>query len=103
MGDVTLTWVHRNRLVQVQREVVHQDAGNESAGPEGNYKVEVLIAGGVARTETGLTGTSYVYTIANRIADDADLDKWTQFRITPVNGTLEGNMRTTDQFKMSES
>jgi hypothetical protein len=99
-GDVTLSWAHRNRTAQSGYTIVPQDAGSVGS-PEGNYQVDVLIAGTVKRTATGITGTSFVYTHANRVADDSDLTKTVALRITPVNGTLVGTARTTDSFLMS--
>ena len=101
-GDVTLTWAHRNRHAQPGFQVVSQDAASVAAGPEGTYTVEVLVDGVVKQTSTGITGTSFVYTIAQRIAHDANLNKPVQFRITPVNGALTGIPRTTDPFIMQE-
>ena len=99
-GDVTLTWALRNRTLQIGLAIVRQDA--DSVGnPEGTYTVDVLIAGSVKRTQAGITGTSFVYTHAQRLADDANLANTVQFRITPANGTLVGNARTTDSFRMS--
>jgi hypothetical protein len=102
VGDVTLTWVHRNRTAQANWAVVAQDAASVAAGPEGTYTVEVLIDGAVipGRTTAGITGTSFTYTLAQRTADDADLSKQVHFRITPVNGALSGTSRTTDPFIM---
>lgn len=102
VGDATLTWAHRNRWAQQQRNVVHQDAASVAAGPEGTYTVEVLIAGAViaGRTTTGITGTSFVYTLAQRAEDDADMSKQVRFRITPVSGALTGTQRLTDPFVM---
>ena len=100
-GDVTLTWSHRSRREQgAGGQLVAQDTAG-SYTLEGTLKLEVLIAGTVKRTWTGLTGTSQVYTAAQRAADDADETKSVQFRITPVNGTLNGNARTTPAFVMS--
>ena len=99
-GDVTLTWAHRNRTAQSGSAIVAQDAASVGS-PEGTYTVDVLIAGIVKRTTTGITGTSFTYTHTNRVADDPDLAKTVQFRITPVNGTFVGNARTTDSFVMS--
>lgn len=101
-GDAVLTWQHRIRTAQSERSIVHQDASSVAGSIEGTYTVEVLIDGVVvgARTQTGLTGTSFTYTLSQRAADDADPDKLVQFRITPVNGALEGTVRTTDPFKM---
>ena len=99
-GDVTLSWAHRNRTAQSGFTIVPQDAASV-ASPEGNYTVDVLIAGTVKRTARGIVGTSFTYTHAMRFADDPDLSKTVQFRITPVNGALVGNARTTDSFVMS--
>jgi hypothetical protein len=99
-GDVTLTWSHRSRENHdAGTLLVSQDAtGTETL--EGTIKVEVLIGGALKRTWTGLTGTSQVYTWAQRQADDADPGKAVAFRITPVNGILTGRARTTPTFVM---
>lgn len=100
-GDVMLAWAHRNRTAQAGAVIVQQDAASVAAGPEGTYTVEVLVAGVVKQTAAGLTGTSYVYTWAQRQLDDANLAHTVQFRITPVNGTQSGHARTTDSFLMA--
>jgi hypothetical protein len=99
-GDVTLTWAHRNKYAQSAREIVHQDAASVAAGVLGSYKVEVLINDAVVRTTTGLTGTSYLYTLA-QCTSDGGAGQWIKLRITPVFSEVEGPARTTDQFKMS--
>lgn len=99
-GDVTLTWAWRARSTQASgAPLVSQDEAT-SATPEGTLKVEALVGGVVRRTWTGLTGTSQVYTLAQRQADDADATKAVQFRLTPVNGSLTGTPRTTPGFVM---
>lgn len=99
-GDVTLSWSHRNRITQGQSlPLVAQDVGGTYA-IEGTLTIEVLIAGLVKRSWTGLTGTSQIYTLAQRTADDAVLSKAVQFRITPINGTYTGTVRTTPSFVM---
>ena len=100
VGDVTLTWANRIRTAQVGRALVAEDAGSVAGTIEGSITVDVLIAGTVKRTQTGMTGTSFVYTHAQRVADDPDLSKPVQFRITPVNGSYSGTVRTTDSFLM---
>jgi len=100
-GDVTLTWAHRNRSLQLGLALVQQDAASVGAAPEGSYTIDVLIAGTVTRTATGITGTSFTYTHAQRLADDANLAHTVQFRITPANGALVGTIRTTDSFVMN--
>ena len=97
-GDVTLSWAHRNRTMQ--SGIVAQDAPSVGT-PEGTYTVDVLIDGIVKRMATGIAGTSFVYSHANRVADDPDLLKTVAFRITPANGTFTGTARTTDTFVMS--
>nr|WP_320132324.1 hypothetical protein [uncultured Holophaga sp.] len=99
-GDVTLSWTNRNRLTQgIGGQLLAQDDAT-AATPEGTLKVEVLIGGTTKRTWTGLTGTSQVYTLAQRTADDSDLTKTVQFRITPINGSYTGTVRTTPGFVM---
>jgi hypothetical protein len=102
-GTATLTWAHRIRTAQSGYAVVHQDAASTSGTLEGTYTVEVLINAVVigARTQTGLTGTSYAYTYANRVTDDANAAHTVQFRITPVNGSISGTPRLTDAFLMA--
>lgn len=100
-GDVTLSWSHRNRVTQGQSlPLVPQDTAG-SYVIEGTLTIDVLIAGVVKRTWTGLTGTSQVYTLAQRTADDAVLSKAVQFRITPISGAYTGTVRTTPSFVMS--
>lgn len=99
-GDVTLAWSHRNRLAQGPGTLlVAQDLAG-SFVIDGTLTLEVLIDGVVKRTWTGLTGTSQVYTLAQRTADDAVLSKSVQFRITPVSGAFSGTKRTTPAFVM---
>lgn len=100
VGDVTLSWSHRNRASQgIGAALVAQDVIGTYV-PEGTLTLEVLIASVVKRTWTGLTGTSQIYTLAQRTADDSDLSKTVQFRITPVNGSYQGTIRTTPPFVM---
>jgi hypothetical protein len=100
-GDVTVTWAHRLRTAQSGCAIVAQDAASVAGGPEGTYTAEVLIAGVAVRTQAGIAGTSFTYTLAQRAADDADPAKLVQVRLTPVNGTLSGTPRTTDPFLMA--
>ncbi|HXE90477.1 MAG TPA: phage tail protein [Terriglobales bacterium] len=97
VGDAAFTWAHRIRTAQPN--VVQQDAASVAGTIEGTYTVEVLLDGVVqgSRTQTGLTGTSFTYTLAQYLAD-APSGKAVQFRITPINGLLQGTVRTTDAF-----
>jgi hypothetical protein len=68
-GQPTISWAHRDRTEQTA-SVIHQDMA--SIGPEAGvtYTLKVRDQNGVLRrTETGLTGTSYLYTEANERAD----------------------------------
>jgi len=99
-GDVTLSWSHRNRAAQGQGgALVAQDVAG-SYTLEGTITVEALIGGTVKRTWTSLTGTSQVYTLAQRQVDDTDATKTVQFRITPYRDSYAGTARTTPAFLM---
>lgn len=99
-GDVTLSWSHRNRQAQgIGQPLVAQDTSGSYA-IEGTLTVRAYVGGALKRTWSGLAGTSQVYSISDRTADDADLAKPVHFTITPVNGTLQGAVRQTPPFVM---
>lgn len=101
LNDLTLSWNHRNRVSQgVGGAMVKQDTGGTYT-PEGTYTVEVLVGGVVKQTYAGLTGLTQSYTALQRIADDTDGTKSVTFRITPVNGSLQGTKRTTPPVVMT--
>ena len=67
--DLNLAWSHRDRTTQLST-YVKQNEGN--AGPEAGVTYTVVVKrhdGSIARTVTGLTGTSYTYTQAFKVAD----------------------------------
>lgn len=98
-GDVTLSWTHRSRTGQTT--IVAQDDATAYT-LEGTIDIDVLIGGEVARQFTGLTGTSQVYTYAQRTADDTDLTKKVEFRIIPKGtGSEVGTERITPPFTMN--
>ena len=71
-GDLTIAWVHRDRLSQTDDLVKQTDPG---IGPEvaTTYTIRIYNAqmgGTLIRTYTGLTGTSQVYTVAQATADN---------------------------------
>lgn len=69
LGDVVLTWAHRDRLGQQDRLVDHL-AGDE--GPEAGVTYTVRVydnIDGLARTTAGITGTTWTYTDANWTSD----------------------------------
>jgi hypothetical protein len=99
-GDVTLSWSHRNRVTQgVGSALVAQDVAGSYA-IEGTLTIKAYVDGVLKRTWLGLTGTSQVYTLAQRTADNADLSKPVYFTITPINGAYTGTIRTTPPFVM---
>lgn len=68
-GEITVTWSHRDRLQQTAY-LVQQAAG--SIGPEAGVTYTLRIygeLGGLVHTESGLTGTSYIYPEATEIAE----------------------------------
>jgi hypothetical protein len=104
-----LTFDHRNRVTQKNANALTAQSdtqgvsGVPAQAPEGNYTIELLLDGVVlgAYTVTATTVTGpYDYTYLNRWADSADGNKLVAWRITPVNGSLIGAIRTTS-FRMS--
>jgi hypothetical protein len=68
-GQPTISWTHRDRLLQTGEITEHSAT---SIGPEAGttYTLKIYDENNVLRrTETGLTGTSYLYTEANERAD----------------------------------
>ena len=92
-GDAVMTWADRNRNAQGQN-AIPQTQASVAGGIEGDYTIEILIAGVLISTHTGVTGNSFTYTAAQRVIDNADPTLLTSIRITPVNGALAGNPRT---------
>jgi hypothetical protein len=98
-GDAVMTWNHRNRKGPF---VVPQDAADYSAGPEGDYTIEILVNAVSIRTVTAVTGTTYTYTAAQRAIDDANPAHTVEIKITPVNAdALAGTTRSLGPFLMS--
>lgn len=76
-GEPVLTWAHRDRTLQTAG-LVHQSTGN--IGPEvgTTYTIRVYSNGGtLERTVTGITGTTYTYTLAFELADGGPFDSIT--------------------------
>lgn len=65
--QLVVSWSHRNRLALWE----YDDAGVTASGePSITYRVKVYgESGTLIRTETGLTGTTWTYTLATEIAD----------------------------------
>lgn len=76
-GEPVLTWAHRDRTLQTAGLTL-QSAGN--IGPEvgTTYTIRVYSNGGtLERTVTGITGTTYTYTLAFEAADGGPFDSIT--------------------------
>jgi len=97
--DAILTWSHRHRVLQTDAdEIVHQDAGDYSGSPEGDYIVEVYVGGTLHHTfqDFALSSDGYQveYTFAQRQIDDSDMNLPVTFIIKPINDDdLEGTAR----------
>lgn len=68
-GAVTVSWVHRSRLLQTAYLVTQSES---SIGPETGTTYTVRIygeAGSLRHTESGLTGTSWTYPIATEVSE----------------------------------
>lgn len=101
LDDLTFTWTHRNRLTIGQGSLlVNQDYSTADA-IEGVLQLEILVGGVVKHTLTNQTVSTYVYTAAQRIADDTDGTKGVQIRVSPSNGSLNGTVRTTTALVMT--
>lgn len=86
-GALSLSWSHRDRTLQVSN-YVRQDAGD--FGPEAGttYTIRVYrVDGSLARTTTGVTGSSWTYTTAMETADLPG--NAIRFTIAAVRGGLE--------------
>src|SRR5574343_1185750 len=92
-ASADLTWNHRSRD---QRKLVSQDAADTTATPEGTYTVKTYINGVLIRTNTGVTGKTFSYTGAQRIADNSNGGYTTRLEIIPVNGSHSGKARHLD-------
>lgn len=75
--DLTITWVHRNRVVQQDQLVSHSEAG---VSPEAGTTYTVRVYAGntstPVRTFAGITGTSVVYTTEMISADGVIPEAW---------------------------
>lgn len=89
-GEATLSWAHRDRLLQI--EITPQSQVAPDIGPEvgTTYTLQIYGDGGtLLRTETGLTGTSYTYLTADEIADGGGVQTQLRFVIWAVRDALD--------------
>ncbi len=105
-GDAEITWSIRHRVEQTEAGVVvPQDAPSFTDQPEGGYEVRVYIDGTARRTVqiTEPPFDRFTYTVADRIADDADVSKNVCFGLTAVNGSLRSAERKSQEFFMVDA
>ncbi len=65
-GDLSIRWLRRDRALSADSWVLAEVPMSEAAE---RYELEILSAGTVVRTLTGLTASSFLYTAANQTAD----------------------------------
>ncbi len=105
-GDAEITWSIRHRVEQTEAGVVvPQDAPSFTDQPEGGYEVRVYIDGTARRTVqiTEPPFDRFTYTVADRIADDADVSKNVRFGLVAVNGELRSAERKSQEFFMVDA
>ena len=100
-SNVVVTWSHRNRLAQGQVNLMSQDQGSVSGGPEGNYTITTLINGVQKAQIVGSTDTTLTITAAQRLTYSSDGTQLVKVVITPVNGSLTGTNHDTEGFIMT--
>jgi hypothetical protein len=87
IGDIDLDWAHRDRIVEGNFLLGHDEA---STGPEAGttYTVRVYGADGTTllHTDTGITGTTYTYDAATGTSDGDPNSVW--FEVESVRDTL---------------
>jgi hypothetical protein len=68
-GDLTLTWAHRDRILQTAY-LVRQDEGDIGPEPGTTYRVRLRDRDGVlVRSETGIAGTTWTWDVASAAMD----------------------------------
>jgi hypothetical protein len=94
-GAVTISWAHRNRLNQPQ--IIPQSTASIAGEAGQTYTVRVYgQTGTLLRTATGITGTSYDYTVAFELADTSSantLQTQLTFEVSSVVGGIESLQR----------
>lgn len=88
-GDLTLTWAHRDRTQQTAY-LVRQDEGDIGPEPGTSYTVRVRDRhGALVRSETGITGTTWTWTVADAAADAGAAGDRVTLEISAVRDGLE--------------
>jgi hypothetical protein len=88
-GDLTVTWAHRDRTQQTAY-LVHQDEGDIGPEPGTSYTVRLRDRhGALVRSTTGLTGTTWTWTVADAAADAGAAGDRVTLEISAVRDGLE--------------
>lgn len=68
IGDIPLTWTHRDRITQADNILVH---GDGSTGPETSvtYETDIYTGMSLLRSTTGITGDNWTYDTTMATAD----------------------------------
>lgn len=71
-GDLVVAWAHRDRVMQTAQELVTQAQGSIGPEPGTTYTLRIYndVTNVLLRTVTGLTGTTYTYTLAQEATDN---------------------------------
>ncbi len=89
--SLVFTWAHRDRVTQADQLIPH---GAASIGPEAGVTYSVIVRrysdGVVLRTVTGITGTTWTYTLAMLVADigSSAVVNLISFELSSVRGSL---------------
>jgi hypothetical protein len=82
VGEATLTWLERNRLTQSDA-IATQSAPTVTPEAGTTYTLKIYDRNDLLiRTETGLTGTTYTYLLADELADTGLAAPETRLRFT---------------------
>lgn len=82
-ADVALSWTHRDRVLQSDQLVAHEDG---SVGPEAGttYTIEVYDGASLLRSTTGITGTAWTYNGTMIAADGEPTEEAWTFKVWSV-------------------
>jgi len=88
-SDLTVAWAHRDRTQQTAY-LVQQDEGDIGPEPGVSYTLRILDRNGaLVRTETGITGSSFVWDVASAAVDAGALGDRVTLEIAAVRDGLE--------------
>lgn len=102
--DLVIEWSHRNRVAQgTGLPYVLQDDPGPPYVLDGTYTLRIInvATGGIIRQAVGLTGTTYTYSAADRIADGLAPSLVVAIRLIPISAGLRtGNTNESPFFML---